>query len=320
MSAHPAPPPGVAARLAAAAQMGTGPQRPETAVAAPVAVRQSWRDRTDRWPLLIATGVLVGLLLVGWTVGLLPMLRRSPSQTAAIPSPGFGPALAASPAPTAVGQPRFAIPSPTALARPATSITVAKPTAVAAEVRGQTLMDTRFATEAQADWIDNAPFALWRDGAYRLASRQASRFVAIAAPVEALEDVLVSATLRKTGGPPGGGYGLIVRDQGPEPRDGANQEMRAYVLEAGDLGEYGIWRREGDRWVDLVPWTRSAAVRSGGSPNELMVRVDGSVMTFSINGMEVAAVDDTELPVGGKVGVFVGGDFNEVALDRFLVH
>jgi hypothetical protein len=49
------------------------------------------------------------------------------------------------------------------------------------------------------------------------------------------------------------------------------------------------------------------------------VRVDGSGMMFSINGVDVATVDDTELPVGGKVGVFVGGDFNEVALDRFLV-
>jgi Domain of unknown function (DUF4388) len=318
ISSRSEPPPGVAARLAVAAQMGAGPPRPETTVTTPVAMREDWRKRIERWPLLIATGALVGLLLVGWTVGILPMLRRSPTQTAAIPSPGLVPAFAASPAPTSSLQPR-AIPSQTALARPATSVTLPKPTARVAEARGQTLMDTRFAGEAQADWIDNAPFALWRDGAYRLAAREPTRFVAVAAPVEPLEKVLVSATLRKTGGPPGGGYGLIVRDQGPEPRDGANQEMQAYVLEAGDLGEYGVWRREADRWVDLVPWTHSAAVRSGGSPNELTVRVDGSGMMFSINGVDVATVDDTELPVGGKVGVFVGGDFNEVALDRFLV-
>jgi hypothetical protein len=42
-------------------------------------------------------------------------------------------------------------------------------------------------------------------------------------------------------------------------------------------------------------------------------------MTFAINGVEVASVDDDSLPTSGGVGVFSGGDFNEVALDRFSV-
>jgi hypothetical protein len=133
-----------------------------------------------------------------------------------------------------------------------------------------------------------------------------------------LSNVVVSGTFRKTGGPPGGGYGLVIRDQGPEPRDGVNQTMSAYVLEAGDLGEFGIWRRDGDHWVDLVPWMRSGSVRPGGSPNDLLVRAIGDQLTFSINGTQVASVRDDKL-VSGGVGVFVGGDYNEVALDRFTV-
>ena len=59
-------------------------------------------------------------------------------------------------------------------------------------------------------------------------------------PVEALlGDLIVSATFRKTGGPPGGGYGLVVRDQGPDPRDGVNQNMNAYVLETGTITAEG---------------------------------------------------------------------------------
>jgi len=150
-------------------------------------------------------------------------------------------------------------------------------------------------------------------------ARQAARFVAVGAPIDKmLRDVVLSATFRKTGGPPGGGYGLVVRDQGPELPDGTNQTMNAYVLEVGDLGEFGIWRRDGDHWVDLVSWTPSAAIRPEGSPNELTVRAIGARMTFSINGVEAAAVDDDKLQAGG-VGVFVGGDFNEVALDHFTV-
>jgi hypothetical protein len=90
------------------------------------------------------------------------------------------------------------------------------------------------------------------------------------------------------------------------------------VLEAGDRGEFGIWRRDGDHWVDLVPWTPSASVRPDGSSNDLTARALGNQLTFTINGTEVASVRDGLLAAGG-VGVFVGGDFNEVALDRFTV-
>jgi Domain of unknown function (DUF4388) len=188
-------------------------------------------------------------------------------------------------------------------------------------VTGQPLVDVRFAAGPQPDWLENPPFAGWSDGAYRMRAAEATHFVAVAAPgedVADLGDVNLSATFRKTGGPPGGGYGVIIRDQGPLPRDGMNQAMNAYVLEAGDLGEYGVWRREGDHWVDLVPWTRGASVHPGGSPNDLQVRAVGSQITFMLNGVQVASLDDATLPAGG-VGVFAGGDFNEVALDRFTV-
>ena len=55
-----------------------------------------------------------------------------------------------------------------------------------------------------------------------------------------------------------------------------------------------------------------------GSPNDLAVRAIGTRFTFTINGTRVAAVEDSVLTAGG-VGVFVGGDFNEVALDHFTV-
>jgi hypothetical protein len=133
-----------------------------------------------------------------------------------------------------------------------------------------------------------------------------------------LADVVVTADFHKTGGPPGGGYGIIVRDQGPGPRDGLSQDGDFYVAEAGDRGEVGIWRRSADHWVDLVPWTPSDAVHPGGTTNELMLRAQGSQLTFVVNGRQVATVSDATLQ-SGRVGAFVGGDFNEVRVDRFNV-
>jgi hypothetical protein len=169
-------------------------------------------------------------------------------------------------------------------------------------------------------WPNDPAGTAWSAGdGYHLSARRPGRFVALGVPVEAPPgDVAVTAAFRKVGGPPGGGYGLILRDQGPGPRDGVSQEGRYYVLEASDVGQVGVWRREGDRWVDLLPWTQSEAVRPAGAPNELTVQAVGPRITFLVNGSVVASLNDPILS-GGAVGVFVGGDLNEVALDRLVV-
>jgi hypothetical protein len=183
----------------------------------------------------------------------------------------------------------------------------------------RTLMDDDF-TGAKPDWRSDRNSTAWlAEGSYSLFAREPGRFVAMRAPLpEPLRDVLVSGTFRKTGGPDGGGYGLIVRAQGAEPLDGVSQTGRYYVLEAGDLGQTGVWRREGSEWVDLLPWTPSPAVRPGTATNILTVEAVGERLTFSVNGAQVTSLTDSAV-ADGAVGVFVGGDGNQVALERFVV-
>jgi hypothetical protein len=172
----------------------------------------------------------------------------------------------------------------------------------------------------QRGWTNNPNQTAWLEqGVLRLFGRVPIGAVAVGAPLEqTLRDVVVQASFRKVGGPPGGGYGLIVRDEGPGPRDGVNQGGRYYVLEVGDLGEYGIWRRDQDRWVDIIPWTKHPAVRPGGEQNLLAARALGPRLTLIANGVELATVQDSALSQGG-VGVYLGGDLNEVAVDDFVV-
>ena len=269
-------------------------------------------------PASVAAAQATALAAIGaaQTTALAPAAAAQPTAAVAQTSAAAQAATQATrAAPAAAASPTTApplAPTPARLATPTTA-----PLANAAGARS--LMDVRFAAGPANNWLENPPVASWSDGAYRLQTRQPAQFVAIAVPlVQITSDVVVSATFRKTGGPPGGGYGVIVRDQGPLPRDGLNQEANAYVFEAGDLGEFGVWRRVGDHWVDLVPWTRSSSVRPGGSPNDLLVRAIGDSLSFIINGARVASVQDDALPSGG-VGAFVGGDYNEVALDHFAV-
>ncbi|MDQ3809508.1 MAG: CPBP family intramembrane metalloprotease, partial [Chloroflexota bacterium] len=169
-------------------------------------------------------------------------------------------------------------------------------------------------------WPDQPGSTAWQaDGVYHLRAQRPGEFVAVRAPLlESFEDMIVTASFRKVGGPAGGGYGIIVRDQDGESRNGLSQTGHYYVLAAGDIGQVGIWRREGDRWVSLLDWTDSDAVRPGSASNELTVRASGDHLTFAVNGTEVASVADSTLRTA-RVGVFAGGDDNDVVLERFQV-
>jgi LPXTG-site transpeptidase (sortase) family protein len=215
--------------------------------------------------------------------------------------------------PTGVSDPRLAI---TAQGSPALADT---PADVPSRAASRVLLDEPF-MDNRMGWPDDSRSTAWVSGpGYRLVPRRPGQFVAVSAPIPVpLEDVVLTATFRKLGGPPGGGYGLIVRHQHTSAGDGVAQDGRFYVLEVGDRGEIGIWRRDDDHWTELLSWTLSPAVHQGSEANTLEVWATGQRLTLFVNGMQVASRTDTALPVGG-VGVFAGGDGNDVQLDRLMV-
>ena len=191
----------------------------------------------------------------------------------------------------------------------------AAPTAQVLATPSRTVLDERF----QRSWPNDPRGSAWLgEGAYTLFARQPGQFVAIRAPIaDVPADVSVSGTFHKVGGPPGGGYGLIVRDQLVGAGDGIDQNGQFLVAAAGDRGEVGVWQRAGSRWIDLLPWTTSPLVHQGAATNELKVSVTATHLRFDVNGARVA-----DMEIGfptGSIGLFVGGDLNQVQLDRLLV-
>jgi hypothetical protein len=199
-----------------------------------------------------------------------------------------------------------AVPIPT----PAPAANLSQPAAAP-----RTLLDEHF----QSTWPNDPRGTAWfGTSAYTLFARQPGQFVAIRAPIaDVPSDVTVSGTFRKTAGPPGGGYGLIVRDQTIGAADGLDQNGQFVVAEAGDRGEIGIWQRADSHWIDLVPWTSSALVHPGTASNELKVELAGNRLRFDVNGARAAEVE-IGFSTGG-IGLFTGGDLNQVQLDHLLV-
>ena len=85
-----------------------------------------------------------------------------------------------------------------------------------------------------------------------------------------------------------------------------------------DRGGVGIRRPEGDRWVQLVAWTPSAAERPGGAESQLATRAPSRRLTLLVNGAEAAGVEGAALR-GEAAGVFAGGDLNQAAVERLAV-
>jgi hypothetical protein len=181
----------------------------------------------------------------------------------------------------------------------------------------QAVLDEHF-SDNRIQWPSEPQSSAWLEsGAYHLEPRQPGKFVAVSAPLPNVpKDVEVTATFLKVGGPAGGGYGLLLRNQ--QSLDGKNQRGSFYVFEVGDQGDVGVWRRDDLRWVDLLPWTRSDVVRSGRAENQLTAQIWGDQLTFVVNDQIVANLRDATLADGG-VGLFAGGDGNEVVVKGLTV-
>jgi hypothetical protein len=284
-------------------------------------------------PLVIgaAVAVVVALAAVGYLLAprLAPLLAddaldptRLPNTSAVVAGTPLAQVAASRPR-AEVGDVAQRAPAVSSTGASATAVAVSQPTLQAqpSGAQGPTapILDEQFSA-GTVTWPNDPQSTAWlAGGSYQVATRRAGEFVAISAPIAQVpSDVIVRATVRKTGGPPGGGFGIIIRDQGPDAQDGVRQAGRYYVLEMGDRGEIGMWRRETDHWVDLLPWQPSNAVKPGLASNELTVRAIGDSFSLIVNGVQVATRNDAAYSTG-RVGLFVGGDGNQVAVERFVV-
>jgi DNA-binding transcriptional MerR regulator len=290
---------------------GTGGRRPARVLAWPLLALALVTAVAVMWPRLLERGAPVPASPGQGS----PMPQE---ETARLPDGirAAGGGVEATAQPYALPAPaRTTIPPP---ATPPEASPTPLPTPSLQTAPARVLIDEDFADNWRR-WPDSPGSTAWlaEDG-YHLVSREPGQFLTVGAPLaEPVGDAVITATFRKVGGPPGG-CGLIVRHRAPTSEGGVDPAGRFVALGVSDRGEVGAWRREGDRWVDLLPWTLSPAVRPAGATNELAVRAIGQQITLVVNGVPVASVLDLA-PENGGVGLFATGDLNEVLVERFSV-
>ncbi len=123
----------------------------------------------------------------------------------------------------------------------------------------------------------------------------------------------VSVTAERLGGTPTGAcYGLYFHYN--------YADGNFYQWTVCDGGTFSVEIFYNGAWDTLVPWTSAQAIKTG-SGNRLTARIEGSHMTFVINDMRVAELDDERL-YGGYTGILAQAGRNapaRFAFSDFLV-
>lgn len=152
----------------------------------------------------------------------------------------------------------------------------------------------------------------YEDGEYRMRSKEKT-FVVMYAPGGKYdtEDATVKVSARSVDGTAStSGYGLIIHGK----RKNNNLEDYALLIYTGDEPQYQIVMHKDGAQTPIVAWTRSSVIRPGTNPNQLEARVDGSEISFYINGQYVNRITDKEDFTNGLAGLYTS-DTATIAFD-----
>jgi hypothetical protein len=111
------------------------------------------------------------------------------------------------------------------------------------------------------------------------------------------QDGSLSASVSRLQGPLKNEMGLFCRW-----KDSGN----GVIFAVSGEGDYRLLSKVGGTAIELVPWTRSAAIRTGtGETNTLKLDCNGPQISAAINGVAVQGATDPG-PSSGQVGVMAG--------------
>lgn len=153
----------------------------------------------------------------------------------------------------------------------------------------------------------------YADDEYHMSSKEKT-FVVMYAPSEEYntKDATVKVTARSVDGTvPSAGFGLMVHCAQSKTKQ---LEDYALLIYPSDDPEYEVIMHKDGNQTSLVSKTKSSAIRSGTSPNQLEIRIQGDELSFYINGQYLTRITDKENYKGGRAGLYTS-DVTEVAFD-----
>jgi len=180
---------------------------------------------------------------------------------------------------------------------------------------GQLLFQDDF-SDPDSGWLldanEDREFA-YEDGEYSILAKMPDSWWWAAAPTdEPLSDFTVEVDLQQLSGLEEHNYGIVFRAQGDD----------FYRFGISWAGEYVLFKVQNDRWIRLLDWTKSEAIRPGSGSNHLKVTTKGSQISLYANGELLASINDASF-AQGAIGLYVekqGTMDTQVRFDNIKVY
>jgi hypothetical protein len=136
----------------------------------------------------------------------------------------------------------------------------------------------------------------YHEGALRILVKS-DKLLAWAFAGHEFSDFHLTVDATQVAGPNDNEYGVLVRIQ---------DRNHLYRFSISGDGYYQISKHAGDAWERMTAeWPQSDAIHTGAAMNRLEVICQGEVMTFLVNGVQLAQVQDTDY-LEGDVGLYAG--------------
>jgi hypothetical protein len=155
------------------------------------------------------------------------------------------------------------------------------------------------------------------DDQYHMSSKDRTYLVMYAPSDDySTENATVKVTARSIDGDvPSAGFGLLVH--GGWSMSKRLEDYALLIYPDDDPGYEIIMHKDGNQ-SSLVSRTKSDAIRSGSSPNQLEIRIRGTELSFYANGKYLTRITDTENYRRGRAGFYTSDDI-DVAFDNLEI-
>jgi len=167
--------------------------------------------------------------------------------------------------------------------------------------------------------VGTSPYGrIWYDNdEYHMSSKK-DTYIVMHAPSDdySTENATVKATARSVDGSvPSAGFGMMVHCGYSKTKE---LEYYALLIYPSNDPEYSIILHRNGAETQLVPRTKSSAIKPGSTPNQLEVRIRGNDLAFYVNGQSLTHISDTANYRRGRVGFYTSGE-TEVAFDNLEI-
>jgi hypothetical protein len=159
---------------------------------------------------------------------------------------------------------------------------------------------------------DSSAEVAYQNGAMRIFVKTPNS-LAWASAGRTFSDLRLTVEATQVAGPDDNEYGVLMRMQDPD---------HFYLFSISGDGYYLVSKYDGKERENLTgDWSTSDAIHRGAATNTLEVICQGSTMTFVVNGVQLAQIEDADYRTG-DIGLYAGTFFEpgaEVHFDNLRV-